>query len=161
MRQQKAIEAARDLQLFHASRQRPVYFHGKTMLPFLQEADELEIEPVHWADVRLGDIVTYRERDRYPTRRVVRIAPDRAWFVIKGDAWPVWKTSMVLREDILGRVLARRRVGAWIGANSPEWRRASRWALRRERRSLWRASWRDLRRALLRRLRSLVRPAAA
>lgn len=135
MLQEKAIEAARDLQLSRCTREHPVYFHGKTMLPFLQEADELDIQPVDWRDIRSGDIVTYRYLDRYPTHRVIRVGWEKELLVIKGDAWPQWKRKIVSRTDVLGRAVARRRAGQWVDTTSREWRMARRRALIRE--GLW------------------------
>jgi len=42
------------------------------MLPFLREGDQMAVAPVAWEDIRVGDILTYRFLERYPTRRVTR-----------------------------------------------------------------------------------------
>lgn len=116
-----ARSVALDLQLESSARLRPVYFHGETMLPFLREGDRLIVEPVAFEDVRVGDVVTYREGDRYPTRRVTEIQPRRRVLVIRADNLP-GRVFHVPAADLLGRVAARRRNGRWIRESDPEWR---------------------------------------
>lgn len=97
-------------------------FHGLTMQPHLYEGDEVETEPVTAADVRLGDVVTYRFEDKFPTRRVIEIDPDARTLVIMGDSIPGFREYVVDFDDVLARVVRRRRHGRWLTATSPRWR---------------------------------------
>lgn len=110
-----------ELQLAHADR-RLAYFHGLTMLPLLREGDEVQTESVHWRDVRIGDVVTYRFEDKFPTRRVVAIDRATRRFVIMGDSIPGRREYIVPFEDVLARVVRRRRDGQWLEATSATWR---------------------------------------
>ncbi|HVT40171.1 MAG TPA: S24/S26 family peptidase [Gemmatimonadaceae bacterium] len=126
---------AKELQLRVSSKQRTLHFHGESMRPFLVEGDEVVVEPVEWSCIRPGDVITYRHLDRFPTRRVVRVAEDS--LVLWCENWPD-RTFRAAREDILGRAVARRRAGAWLAASDLRWRlaRASarlRWELRQAR----------------------------
>ena len=96
------------------------------MRPFLVEGDEVVVIPVAFADIRLGDVVTYRNGEKFPTRRLVRRLPDR--LVMWCENWPdrYFETQ---REDILGLAVARKRDGNWISHRDTEWRAARRSAL--------------------------------
>ncbi|MCC7009821.1 MAG: hypothetical protein IT184_13525 [Acidobacteria bacterium] len=110
-----------ELQLAHANRHL-AYFHGLTMLPVLREGDEVRLEPVAWRDVRVGDVVTYRFEDKFPTRRVVAIDRRRGRFVIMGDSIPGRREYLVPFEDVLARVVGRRRDDVWLATSSWSWR---------------------------------------
>jgi hypothetical protein len=114
---------AKELQVATSSPQRTLYFHGQSMRPFLVEGDEVIVEPVRWGQIRLGDIITYRYLDRFPTRRVVR--KSGSTLTLWCDNWP-WQTFSAAREDVLGRAVARRRDAVWLRCNQLEWKRA-RW----------------------------------
>ena len=100
----RARLVAKELQLTgpHAD----VAFHGRSMEPFLMDGDQLDVEPVEWRDIRVGDIVTYRLDDRFPTLRVVRTSASK--LILRGDNWP-FADFDAWPADILGRVTARRR----------------------------------------------------
>jgi len=140
-----------ELQLAHADR-RLAYFHGLTMLPLLREGDEVLTEPIDWGDVRIGDVVTYRFEDKFPTRRVVAIDRAARRFVIMGDSIPGRREYLVPFEDVLARVVRRRRDGHWLDVTSPTWRLQTMRVLFHDhlRRAAWlagpRAAWRSLRR---------------
>ena len=97
-------------------------FHGLTMQPHLVEGDEVETEPVAAAEVRPGDVVTYRSEDKFPTRRVMAVDRNARTFVIMGDSIPGHREYVVGFDDVLARVVRRCRVGAWLGVTSPRWR---------------------------------------
>ena len=143
MTREAARGAARDLQLESSSRLAPVYFHGLTMLPFLAEGDLLITEPVPFEEIRPGDVVTYRDADFYPTRRVIEIQPRKRRLVIRADNLPM-RIFHVEADDVLARVVERRRGGQRLVDGDLEWR----WARVR---ALWRF------RPLSRNLRLLVR----
>jgi hypothetical protein len=115
---------AQELQLTTSGEERTLYFHGESMRPFLVEGDEVIVEPVEWRRIRLGDIITYRYLDRFPTRRVVRKTSQG--LTLWCDNWP-WKRFSAVREDVLGRAVARRRDGTWLRSHQREWKRA-RWS---------------------------------
>jgi hypothetical protein len=119
---------AKELQLAISSPRRTLYFHGESMRPFLIEGDEVVVEQVEWHRIRVGDIITYRYLDRFPTRRVIRKTDTglELWC----DNWPD-RFFTATRADVLGRAIARRREGVWLTARDGEWARARRTALRR------------------------------
>src|ERR1700730_7077209 len=126
---------AKELQLSLSSKQRTLYFHGESMRPFLAEGDEVVVEPVEWSSARPGDVITYRHLDRFPTRRVMRTTEEG--LVLWCENWPD-RTFRAAREEILGRVIARRRAGVWLAASDLPWRFARavarlRWELRQAR----------------------------
>jgi hypothetical protein len=143
----KARRAARELQLLVPApsdrRAHTVVFHGLSMLPLLQEGDEVAVEPVPWEAIRVGDIVTYRQDDKFPTRRVVHKEADR--LVLWCENWPTLRFSAG-RDEVLGRAVARRRAGVWLRARDAAWRVAR---------------WRALARYHSRRLRSALAAALA
>ncbi len=120
----KARLIAKELQVETSSPERTLYFHGQSMRPFLVEGDEVIVEPVRWSRIRIGDIITYRYLDRFPTRRVVR--KTGSTLTLWCDNWP-WQTFSAGREDVLGRATARRRGDEWLRRNQKAWRRA-RWS---------------------------------
>jgi hypothetical protein len=119
---------AKELQLAISSPHRTLYFHGESMRPLLVEGDEVVVEAVEWDRIRLGDIVTYRYLDRFPTRRVIRKSD--TGLDLWCDNWPD-RFFTAGRADVLGRAIARRRDGVWLTVRDGEWARARRTALRR------------------------------
>jgi hypothetical protein len=117
---------AKELQVATSSRRRTLYFHGKSMHPFLVEGDEVVVEPVTWDEIAIGDIITYRYLDRFPTRRVVR--KTGTGLLLWCENWP-WLSFPAAREDILGRAVARRRGDEWLEESDLAWRKA-RWKAR-------------------------------
>lgn len=118
---------AKELQVALSSPSRTLYFHGESMRPFLGEGDRVVVESVPWAAIRVGDIITYRFEDKFPTRRVVGVGEDRVelWC----DNWPRLRFEAG-REDVLGRAVARKRAGeSWLRRTDPAWRRRTRCAL--------------------------------
>jgi len=111
----------KELQLELSSEERALYFHGLSMLPFLQEGDMVTVRPVAWADIKRGDIVTYRNVDKFPTRRV--FTKDSTWLSVRCDGWRKFVDD-VQADDVLGRAEARCRDGRWITSSSLEWRLA-------------------------------------
>jgi hypothetical protein len=139
---------AKELQLELSSPQRTLYFHGESMRPFLVEGDEVVVEPVDWDDIRLGDVITYRYLERFPTRRVMQKSADE--LLLWCENWPD-RSFRAGRDEILGRVVARRRGDDWLRSTDPSWRVARfrarlRWRLRQLirvdiPRLPWRARW--------------------
>lgn len=126
---------AKELQLERSSPDRTLYFHGESMRPFLVEGDEVVVEPVAWSDIRIGDVITYRYLDRFPTRRVV--GKDAAALTLWCENWPD-RVFSAPPEDVLGRATARRRGEGWLTQSGGEWIRARRKALRRWNRRVFR-----------------------
>jgi hypothetical protein len=96
------------------------------MRPFLVEGDEVVVEPVAWSDIGIGDVLTYRMGEKFPTRRVVRRS--RHGLFLWCENWPE-RQFFAARADLLGRAVARRRAGVWITRRDPEWAAARRRAL--------------------------------
>jgi hypothetical protein len=121
---------AKELQLAVSAKHRTLYFHGESMRPFLFEGDEVVVEPVEWRQIRLGDVITYRQLDRFPTRRVVGKTTEclELWC----DNWSERRFSAG-REDVLGRAIARRRGTDWLAAGTLGWSLARARALLRYR----------------------------
>lgn len=121
-----ARRIAKELQVELSTKERTLYFHGESMRPFLGEGDEVVVSPVEVEDIRLGDVVTYRFNEKFPTRRLMRRLPDK--LVMWCENWPnrYYETR---REDVLGLATARKRDGQWITHNDPEWKAARRKAL--------------------------------
>lgn len=116
----------KELQVELSSPEHSLYFHGLSMLPFLQEGDLVTVRPIAWSELRPGDIVTYRNGDKFPTRRIFRKKSNR--LSLRCDGWRKF-ASEIGPDDILGRVEARFRESIWITPSDPEWRRAARRAL--------------------------------
>jgi MoaA/NifB/PqqE/SkfB family radical SAM enzyme len=99
-----------------------VVFHGLSMAPFLADGDDLSLEPIRFADVRPGDIVTCRLDDRFPTLRVMRKA--RTKLRLRGDGWP-FADFEAWPDDLVGRVTERRRGGTTLTRRHAGWRAAA------------------------------------
>jgi hypothetical protein len=92
------------------------------MQPHLVEGDLVVTEPVSAHDVRLGDVVTYRFEDKFPTRRVVVRDRRARRFTCMGDSIPGWREYDVPYEDVLARVVRRQRAGVWLATSDVQWR---------------------------------------
>ena len=128
MKKQDVIGIAKELQLETSGRLDLVYFHGKTMFHFLQEGDELIVQSVDWNDIVPGDIVTYREELRFPTRRVIEVQKDKH-LIVKADHKPPRRFYLVPELDVLGKVVARKRGHDWLFSDDEAWLEAARNAL--------------------------------
>ena len=117
--------AVQELRLARSARMGPVYFHGKTMTPFLVEGDLVIVEPVEWDDIEVGDVITYRFEDKFPTRRVVALDRRAGTLLLRGDSIPGWPRFHVRRQDVLGRAAVRVRGSRRIGRTSLAWRWAT------------------------------------
>jgi hypothetical protein len=117
---------AKELQLELSSEARTLYFHGQSMRPFLVEGDAIVVAPVEWAQIQIGDVVTYRVEEKFPTRRMVRRS--RNGLHLWCENWPE-RQFFAARDDVLGRAVARKRGDAWITCRDPEWTAARRAAL--------------------------------
>jgi len=122
---------AKELQLKLSSAGRRLYFHGESMRPFLVEGDEVIVEPIAFEDIRIGDVVTYRFSDKFPTRRVVR--KHEKGLDLWCENWPT-RRFVCAPGDVLGLAVARGRGADWISRESAEWQAARRKALRAWRR---------------------------
>jgi hypothetical protein len=120
-RRDAARLAAKQLQL-ERSAVKPAYFHGYLMLPLLREGDEVVVEPVIASDLSVGDVVTYRDADKFPTRRIMAIHEHGQLLVIMGDSVRPRRTWLVPADEVLGRVVRRGREGTWITSRDWRWR---------------------------------------
>ncbi|HEX2466269.1 MAG TPA: nucleotidyltransferase family protein, partial [Thermoanaerobaculia bacterium] len=138
-----ARRIARELALVQSQKIGPHVFHGATMLPFLVDGDEVSIEPVTFDQIRPGDVVTYRDQQYFPTRRVIRIDRRSRSLILKGDAIP-HLTFFVLEEDVLGRATSIVRGERRSSASDAEWRETAEAIVARERRrarTAWLPDW--------------------
>jgi hypothetical protein len=126
-RDRRARLVAKELQLTLSSETRTLYFHGESMRPFLVEGDRVVVKPVVWDDIRVGDLITYRVQDKFPTRRVV--GRSRQGLHLWCENWPE-RRFWAARADVLGRAVARKRGELWTTSEHAEWRVARRTALR-------------------------------
>jgi len=100
----------------------PAYFHGYLMLPLLREGDEVVVEAVPPGALRVGDVVTYRDADKFPTRRIMAIHEHGQSLVIMGDSVQPRRTWLVASDDVLSRVARRGREGRWMTTRHWRWR---------------------------------------
>jgi SOS-response transcriptional repressor LexA len=128
MEETKIKTLAKELQLTHSMQIGAVAFHGDSMLPFLKDGDDLVVEPADWIKIRPGDIVTYRDSDKFPTYRVQKKTGDTLW--LKGDNW--LDSFHVHRVDVLGKVVERQRGNSSMSYKSWKWRVCSCYILFRE-----------------------------
>ncbi len=117
MNKSEALKAARELQLFKAPIT-DVMFHGYSMEPLLTEADRIILEEVAIKDISIGDIITYRKDDKYPTRRVVKIENNeiKLWC----ENWPDRRFSTT-PDNVLARVVSRKRNGELLSKTDKKW----------------------------------------
>jgi hypothetical protein len=121
--------ALKELQVVRSYRLGPVSFHGNSMRPFIEDGDELVVAPIPWESIRVGDIVTYRLEAMFPTCRVVARSADE--LLLRADNWPRSRYR-IRREDVLGRVVSRRRAGRALHHSDWRWRLTSARVLVRE-----------------------------
>lgn len=108
------LQAAQELQLV----EQQVQFHGRSMEPFLQDEDELEVKPVHWSEVSVGDLVVYRDGLKFPVLRVLERSHTR--LLARADNWQTFVT--ILPEALLGRVQARLRGSRRLSQHDWAWK---------------------------------------
>jgi MoaA/NifB/PqqE/SkfB family radical SAM enzyme len=96
-----------------------VSFHGQSMRPCLEDEDELTVQPVAWEALRPGDIITCRLDDKFPTMRIVRKLAGKV--VLRGDGWPE-SDFEAWPDDVLGRVVARRRGEEVLSRDTWRWK---------------------------------------
>jgi hypothetical protein len=81
----------------------------------------------------VGDVVTYRFEDKFPTRRVVAHDARRGTFTFMGDSIPGWREYLVPEGDVLARVVRRQRDASWLAVTDPAWR----WQTAKVRARVW------------------------
>lgn len=129
MRSVEVLTAARKLQLLNAP-QTDVMFHGTSMEPLLREGDRIILEKVDFGDIRIGDIITSIYEDKYPTRRVVFKKKDRIKVWCESRPKRVFNIKM---NEVLGRVVSRKRNGEVLTNTDTEWVQLSKKALQKYR----------------------------
>ena len=80
--------------------------------------------------IRLGDVITYRDGDRFPTRRVV--GKSGVGLALWCENWPN-RFFSASRNEVLGRAVARRRENGWLTRTDLAWQWARWTALARHR----------------------------
>ena len=128
MEETRIKTVAKEMRLRYSRQMGTVTFHGESMLPFLKDGDELIVEPVDWDEIHRGDIVTYRDSDKFPTYRVLKKVDDT--LQLKADNW--LESFHVHRVDVLGKVVEQQRGNAKLSCSSLKWRAYARYILLRE-----------------------------
>ena len=128
MEETRIKAVAKELRLRYSRQIGTVTFHGESMLPFLKDGDELIVEPANWNEIRRGDIVSYRDSDKFPTYRVLKKVDDT--LQLKADNW--LEPFHVPRVDVLGKVVERQRDNSNLSCNSLKWRAYAHYILLRE-----------------------------
>jgi|WetSurMetagenome_2_1015567.scaffolds.fasta_scaffold06021_7 signal peptidase I len=128
MEETRIKTVAKEMRLRYSRQMGTVTFHGESMLPFLKDGDELIVEPVDWDEIQRGDIVTYRDGEKFPTYRVLKKVDDT--LQLKADNW--LEPFHVHRVDVLGKVVEQQRGDSILSCNSLKWRAYARYILLRE-----------------------------
>jgi len=118
---------AKQIQLEQSAVLGPVEYHSHMMHPFIQDRDLLVAEPITFEQVRVGDIVTYREKEKFPTWRVIRKESDR--LILRPDNY--WVLYVAAPHEVLSKVVERRRGGQRLRAEQWQWKAYARWVLLR------------------------------
>lgn len=85
-------------------------YQGLSMWPLFQDGDLLELTPVAFSQIRIGDCVAYNTSiGKQAVHRVVGIKEDG--LLTRGDALPVPDDRPVAGDQIIGRVKYRHRFG--------------------------------------------------
>lgn len=89
--------------------QRLFHYHGLSMWPCFQEGDLLEITQVDWTKIKIGDcLVFWGEKGQQVVHRVSGKSKN---LKTRGDAFRQSDESVVLSQQIIGRVIYRHRWG--------------------------------------------------
>jgi hypothetical protein len=112
-------QRAHDIFIAEGQGDRGHYFHGNSMLPVFREADYLMLKQIGWENLRVGNVVVFRDELRYPTRRIVKKYSDAV--LVVGDNW-IDQKQLINSERILGVVYSRRREKRTITSNDIEWK---------------------------------------
>jgi hypothetical protein len=84
-------------------------YEGLSMWPCFQDGDLLELAPTDYEQIRIGDCVAYRSTEGRQT--VHRIVGKRNGLITRGDALTAIDFEVVPATHIIGRVVARHRLG--------------------------------------------------
>ena len=87
-----------------------------SMRPLLQIGDEIQIEPVQPDQLRLGELIVVANRETLVTHRLVAVGGKG--LVTQGD-WAHKPDPPFAPEDLLGRVICRRRDGRLVALSGP------------------------------------------
>lgn len=117
MDREKYKRIAKEIQFEYSSFLGPVVFHGHSMRPFLEDGDELKSKSVDWREIRIGDIITYRLEDKFPTYRVMKKYDDK--LILKADNWP--ELFEVGKEKVLGKIIMKRRGISSLSSSNFSW----------------------------------------
>lgn len=82
------------------------FYHGQSMRGTFRPGDSLIAEPVALAEIRPGDVIVYRkpgpQEGSKVVHRVMKVVP--GGLILRGDNNPAEDVTVVLEEDIIGRV---------------------------------------------------------
>jgi len=95
---------------------RLVRYHGLSMWPCFQEGDLLEILPVDWAKIRIGDCLVFW--GEHGQQVVHRVTGKGEKLRTRGDAFKQADVQAVLPQQIIGRVTYRHRLGRKLSVSN-------------------------------------------
>jgi hypothetical protein len=101
---------------------------GASMVPFVQDGDQLTVQPTEVATQRVGDVILYwAGGERLVAHRVVgrRLDGDRPLLVTRGDA-TTGPGDVVEAEQVLGRVVQVQRGDGTLDLERGMWYTAAR-----------------------------------
>lgn len=122
----------RELQLVSSDRFLLNHFHGNSMLPFLQEGDLAIVNKVDASKIKLGDVIVFRDRDLYTTRRIIQIQQHGTRLRTKADNWPNFEYYFSM-DDVLGKLVSFERDGKTRTHTDLSWRVRAMYIVTRER----------------------------
>ena len=90
-----------------------------SMMPLLQIGDKVLVQSVKPADIRVGDIIVFKNSDKFIVHRVIRNYNSSS-FLQKGDNTTT--AEIVRSEHVIGRVIAIRKGTRVIYLNNGLWK---------------------------------------
>jgi len=102
------------------------------MLPFLQEGDLAVVNKIDPSEIKPGDVIVFRDRDLYTTRRVIQIQQGGRRLRTKADNWPHFEYYFS-EDDVLGKLVSFERDGRTRTYTDLTWRMRAVFIVARER----------------------------
>lgn len=76
---------------------------GRSMLPVIQDGEILHVKPADLKEIKVGDIVLFKDRSQFKAHRVIR--REKEAFVTRGDAGV--EDTAIQGEQIVGKIIAK------------------------------------------------------
>lgn len=81
---------------------------GGSMYPLIRSGDIITVKPIKIGDVTVGDIIFYKNKNKYFVHRLIKIVNDKSTFITRGDFLPQYDDP-IDSSQILGKVVAVKR----------------------------------------------------